>query len=552
MMFVVLAVVLSMCVVMSACSKKEGSDLKASSSSNAAANDPSSDPSNEPSSDPSKRETLSLFMSNSGVETPDSVNLSDNPFINVVKDYANVNLKVEVPPYQDFQTKFNLVMSSGNLPDIVHTYYRDVAETAAEQGAFLDLKKYYDNSPVVQQWITPEMMEFAKSKKGGGYFRIPMANDKTPQGMFNFVRYEFIKKYNDGKFPQSVDEYVDLLRRMKKADPESYPLTNRVVGEAGLGYAGNVLYYWYGALPHSYRVQDGKVLSTFVLPEYRAATELMHQMYEEGILDKEFATNNNDQYWQKLVNRNALLENNSAAELIWRGLTSAAAGGLLENKEFVIAPPLSQFPDVLKDPKYVLSPRNMPINDHGLYISAKTKNPDLAWKVIEGFATKDLFEAIYWGKEGSEYVIKDGGREPVLEKIQSEDRNWALQLALIPGFSAGGEIEKAQAKMKYNPEYFKAVYDSLDASQELMKTATLSLLNFFPPSDEINKKTGEKTAFIAKATVEAIMGNITMEQFDQRVQEFHQKFDFIYDDYTKFLTDNKEMLLENGVIEAGW
>lgn len=537
-LFVLSASLLSVVLIISACSNS--SNTGEESVGNSSANEPA------------KRETLTMIMSNSGVDTPDSIDPSDNPFINIIEDYANVDLTVEVPPYQDFQSRFNLVMSSGNLPDIVHTYYSEVAEKAGDEGAFLDLKEYYDNSPMVQQWITPEMMEFAKSKVSGSYYRIPNSYVAGYKGLFNFVNYEFLEQFNDGKFPASIEEYIEVFRRMKQADPNSYPITNRVVGTAGLGYAGNVLYYWYGAVPFDYRVQNGKVLSTFTLPEYRAATELMRRMYNEGILDVEFATVTGEQYSRSLVNGKALLENNWAIELIWRQISGTWGGGLLEGKKFVIAPPLTKYPDVLSDPKYVLAKAPSPIGNHGLYISANTKNPDLAWKVIEGFASNELFEAVWWGKEGSEYTIENGERVPIPEKMQSPDRSYSLQYSIIPGFSAGNDIEKAQVRLKYDEEYYKLLFETIDASQELMKNASRSLIPFAPPSEDINKKKGEEESFITQATVEAIMGRITMEQFDQRVQEFQNSFGFIYDYYTDFLTKNKAMLLDFGVTEAGW
>ncbi|MDF2815218.1 MAG: peptide permease, partial [Paenibacillus sp.] len=127
---------------------------------------------------------LSMFMNNSGLEhfPLDTTDPSNNPFINVVEKISNVDLKIEVPPYKDFLTKFNLLLSSGQLPDILHTNYPDPTYKAAREGAFIDLKAYYDKSPIVKKYITPQMMELAKDPASGKYWRIPMAYEKGPQG----------------------------------------------------------------------------------------------------------------------------------------------------------------------------------------------------------------------------------------------------------------------------------------------------------------------------------------------------------------------------------
>jgi len=67
-----------------------------------------------------ERVTLHMFMGNSGVPHPEGLDPNDNWFCKIIEDYANVDLIYEVPAYQDFVTKLNLLLASGNLPDIVH------------------------------------------------------------------------------------------------------------------------------------------------------------------------------------------------------------------------------------------------------------------------------------------------------------------------------------------------------------------------------------------------------------------------------------------------
>ena len=65
-----------------------------------------------------ERVTIHMFMGNSSLAHPADLDPSDNWAINVVEDYANVDLIVEVPNYQEWATKHRLLLASGNLPDI--------------------------------------------------------------------------------------------------------------------------------------------------------------------------------------------------------------------------------------------------------------------------------------------------------------------------------------------------------------------------------------------------------------------------------------------------
>ncbi len=116
------------------------------------------------SGDTGERVKLRMFFGDSGSAVPSGTDVSDEPFINIVEDYANVDLEVIQPAYADFQTQFNLMMTSGDLPDIIHCWFTDDCMKYGDQGAFIDLKEYYDNSPVVQNVISPEVMELSKSR----------------------------------------------------------------------------------------------------------------------------------------------------------------------------------------------------------------------------------------------------------------------------------------------------------------------------------------------------------------------------------------------------
>lgn len=494
-----------------------------------------------------ERMKMNMFMGDSGLNYPEGVDPSNNAYINIVEEYANVDLELEVPSAQDFQTKFNLMMSSGKLPDVVHTWFPSEAEKNGDNGAFIDLKALYDKSPIVQKWVTPEMMELAKSKSGH-YYRIPMPAAAGPQGQGVVARYDIVMKYNDGKWPETVEEWVALLRKIKKAEPDSVLMSSMVSGDAGLTYTFLPFFYWYGALPYTTRVQDGKVVSTFTLPEYKAAVEIMKQMYSEGILDKEFATNDAAKYGANFK-KNMLFMVNGANQYI----PSNRPKFPTPEAEWQFAPALKQYPSVLKDVKYAQTKGQPPITAHGLYISSQTKDKERAWKVIEGFASQQLHDLIFWGKEGEDYTVADGKKVPVDgEGLANTKKYFALHLALLFGFDRSKEPSIAAAEKVLKKDELQRSLDGLNRLGKEAETNGLAVNSFLISSENALLKTPEANKFITQATVEAVMGAITMEQFDQKVQEFSKKYGFIYEESTKYMNDNKQRLKEMGVKEIDW
>jgi len=496
---------------------------------------------------------LRMFMGNSGVPHPPGVNPSDNFYINVVKKYAGVDLELEVPGYEDFATKTTLMLASGDIPDVVHTWIYNEAIKAAESGAFLDLKSYYDKSPVVQSLITPAMLEYTKTASGH-YFLMPMRWN-SPAGLGNYARYDLLQKYNGGKWPTSVDEWIAALKTIKNALPGTIPISAHI-GTNAIFLYGQTLWYYYGVKPSfGSRIQDGKILADFTLPEYRAAVAMWRQLYTDGILDPEFATNDQPKREQRVENNNVVLLTDSAEQP--RGYAAYLAEHGHPDWTFAIAPPLKTYPSVLRDVKYTrMSYLNLPVllKWHGVYVSAKSKYKDKAWKVVEAFASPELRDAIIWGQQGVQYNIVDGKRVADPKGMADPNHTWALHLAILWGFPTitFSPVKTAEFESKIGADKLKILDDGLATWQKDAEANGIDRTAFLPTIDEVSKKMGDADAFAAEAATQAIIGRISMDDFDAKVAEYNRTYGWIWDQLTKQFQDNKEMLRTNGVKTVDW
>lgn len=522
----------------------------------ACSKDPSS---NEGDSDNKGRVAISMFMGDSGLPHPEGVDPENNKFINIVKEQAGVDLKLEVPSYADFPTRFNLMLASGKMPDLVQTYLVDETYRAARQGAFIDLKEYYDNSPQVQKYITKEMMEFAKDPVTGKYWRIPMAWEAGPQGSgVNMMRGELIDKYNNGIWPKSVEEWIEFFKVVKKEIPDAVIMSNAASGDNVFTGGGSVIYFWYGAVPYGWRIQDGEIIPNVLLPEFREATLVMKDLYDQGLLDPEFATTDDSRYNEKVINNTVLLQVNSADQIAPGAVyykTEKSLPPHAKEVKWLFAPPLKEYPKVLKDKKYAEPKMGLPIITHGLYISSSSKHPDEAWKVIEAFASDELYESIFWGYEGEgvTYNTVDGKRVPTDKIGPGTEDYWSLHLALVFGFLEGQDAKVASHRLALGDKYTDEVYNSIYAMDQIARENGIGELPGYVAPDEAVLKASEARLAINSFTVEAIMGKITMEQSDQRVKQWEAQFrDVIYGPMQKYLDENKEMLIRQGVKHAGW
>jgi len=502
-----------------------------------------------------ERIKMTMFYNEAGIKTPPGFDRSNNPLVKIVEDYANVDLEFDIPPYAEYTTKHNLVLSSGKLPDIFHSTIPDETFKAARDGAFIDLKKYYDNSPMLQKVVTPAMMELGKDPVSGKYFRIPMAYDKGPQGAGILARFDLVQKYNSGKWPTSVPEWIDLMRKIKKAEPDSIPMTFRIIGDNMFAYGGGTIYGLYGASPYDWRIEGGKVIPNVMTAEFKEASKVMRDLYTEGLLDKEFATTDSTKYNQKLAEKNVLWQWNNMDQILpyQVTLTLPTATGNQKSQIWGVAPPLTTNPAVLKDRKYAMGGVGLPITTHGMYIPTSNKNPDRTFKVIEGFAQEQLKDKIFWGDEGNTYTMKDGKRVADPAKMSAEDHAWKRQFAFLFGYTDGQDAQNANFEAQLGKEIFTNIQNGMKVMQKEAEAIGLAGMIGYAEPDEVLKKNAEIMQAINKFTSEYIMSRISEQEFNAAIVDWEKKYRSLkYDPLQKFLDANKDDLIKKGYKKAGW
>ncbi|MDF2648938.1 MAG: hypothetical protein K0Q73_4743, partial [Paenibacillus sp.] len=411
-------------------------------------------------------------------------------------------------------------------------------------------------SPALQKIVTPQMMELGKDPTSGKYFRIPMAYDKGPQGGGLMIRYDLVQKYNGGKYPGTVEEYIELMRKIKKADPTSIPFSFRVIGDNMFAYGGAIIFGMYGInTPYDYRIEGGKVIPNVMTAEFKEAVKVMRDLYAEGILDPEFATTDGAKYFPKLADKNVLMQWNTTDQVLpWQvSMTAASATPGQKTQIWSFAPPLTKYPSVLKDRKYAIAGQGSPISGHGLYIPTSNKNPDRTFRVIEALASEKLKDAMFWGDEGDTYTVKDGKKVANPDKMSAEEHTWKRQYAFILGYTDGQDAQNANFEAKLGKEVYTQISNDMKVLAKEAEAIGLAGMPGYAEPADVLKKNAEIMQAINKFTTEAIMGRITMAEMDTAILAWEKNFRALkYDPIQKHLDANKDALIKSGFKKAGW
>lgn len=214
----------------------------------------------------------------------------------------------------------------------------------------------------------------------------------------------------------------------------------------------------------------------------------------------------------------------------------------------LVAPPLKTYPSVVKDAKYTQPFRGTGITGHGMFISSKCKEPDRAWRVIEGFACDELYERIFWGWEGETYTVENGKRIPKTEVLSNvEKHRYGAAHATIFGFNNAQDVAETGAAIGLGDEYFNKIRSHIEVTDKMARTNGVSPFAFVKNSDEANKKSAEANDEVFAISTEYVMSKINSEQYDQRVAEWIKKYGFIAEEQTKYINEHKEEFKSKGV-----
>lgn len=238
-------------------------------------------------------QTLTWWVSMSGHVSAHSKSLNETPYAKGLIERTGINIEFIHPPIGQEKEKFNLMIASDELPDIIeydwlNSYPGGPEKAIAEKtiislneilelGLSPNLKKIYDEHP-----------EYAKEMQTGegNFYSYPFIvddDDVLSTYMGGMVRKDLLEDLGL-EAPETIEEWENVLRAFKAAGVE-VPLTMRL-NNSNVGNMSAFLSA-FGTVGTFY-VEDGVVKYGPYEPAYKEWVTLMAKWFEEGLLDNNF------------------------------------------------------------------------------------------------------------------------------------------------------------------------------------------------------------------------------------------------------------------------
>lgn len=331
------------------------------------------------------------------------------PILDTIEQKTHVRLKVEALSGSNYGDKKNALIATNSMPDILGVSNTDIQQYA-RTGIFLPISDYMQYLPHFKKLIA-DRPEVNKLKVDGKLYGFPILQHYrigvAPQAM---IRTDLLKK-NNLPIPTTFDQFFNDLKALKSIYPDKIPFTTRngtiymlgqlayPMGSGGFaGFSGNPVYYEPTLKKYVYGPSTDK---------FKNVVSYVNKMYEDGLLDPDYAVNTKDMAFEKLSSGKALayFDNNTFAARNF----NPALKKIDPNAKIEMLPPMKNSYGETRSYRYQ---RDWLTDNYA--ISSKVKNPIPLLKMFDWMYSNDGTMTTNFGVEGQDYVMNNGS--PVIKQ----------------------------------------------------------------------------------------------------------------------------------------
>jgi putative aldouronate transport system substrate-binding protein len=342
-------------------------------------------------------------------------------FWSELKKLTNVSFTTTDVPLSDYNNKRSLIIGAGDAPLIMPKTYPSQEEPFVASGAILAVSDYLDLMPnlkdKIDKWNLKADIDTSR-QADGKFYLLPGVHEDVWIDYTLAVRTDIMRKLNL-QTPTTWDEFYEVLKAMKAANPSIYPFSERFSQSPPNEPAGNL----FRLLGDSYGVMAGwnyqagaswdadakKFEFSGAMEQYRQILEYLAKLVKEGLLDPESFTQSDDQARQKLAAGKAFVISSNAQTIVndYRKDLSKIPGATIEK----IPVPMGPLGDVKRGTRL----------ENGVMLSAKakeSKNFVAMMQLIDWLWYSDKGnEFAKWGVEGVTYTKDGSGKRTLMPDI---------------------------------------------------------------------------------------------------------------------------------------
>ena len=400
----------------------------------------------------------------------------DNPVAKAITEATGVTLDVSYPVASQGDAKEDvaLMIANDESPDMI--YAKGSATDLYQAGALIDMTDLIEKyGPNIKKMYGAEMEKLKWSQDDPGIYQLSYAgvNQKTlTTGGSCQIQWAALKE-NDYKYPKTLDEYEKMIKSYLAAHPKT---------EDGLDMIGITMsasdWHWMITLGNpagliadaspdngQWIIDDEyNVHYKHVTDEEKEYFKWLCRMYNEGILDPNFATQTDDDYIAKVASGRVVAITDAEWHYSQCEATLVADGKV--DQTYVGLPVTLREDQVEKALLYQGTTVGW-----GIGITKSCEDPVRAIKFLDYLCSDEGQILYHWGIEGENYFLDDNGQpyrtDEEVAKAQS-DPDYAKNTGIdnYTGFPIYGTGSYSEDGFPYTPTTKESVIANYNTAEK--------------------------------------------------------------------------------------
>lgn len=243
--------------------------------------------------------TLGQMSGTNNSNLLDGNTYEDNAYTRYLKKILNIqNENIYMESEDRYDEFINILIKDQTLPDVLVISDRGMLKELVENDLVEDLTEVYQNctSKRIKEMFESYGSGLLESVKfDGKLMAIPeTVTDHGPRLMW--LRKDWIDELGLEE-PKTLEDAFDIVEafvqnRMGTAEgeePVGLVCDTDLVGSTSSSYSVDPVFDKFGSSPHKWINQNGEIVYGSVTEETRNALSYLHELYERGVLDQNFA-----------------------------------------------------------------------------------------------------------------------------------------------------------------------------------------------------------------------------------------------------------------------
>ncbi|TFE19895.1 extracellular solute-binding protein [Cohnella luojiensis] len=444
------------------------------------------------------------------------------PFFQDWQKKTGVKLKFTAPPAGQAKETLNVMLASGELPDMIEfnflSEFPGGPEKAIGDGYILKLNDLIDkHAPNLKKFLqeNPAIDKMVKTDNGSYY-------------AFPFIRYDEYLRVFQGPIvrkdwldelglpvPETIDEWTTMLRAFKEKKGAAAPFAvNSKPRFFNDSYNGAIM----GAfgVKRDFYQKDGSIKFGPAESGFKEYLRLFQTWYKEGLIDKNIATADGKAVDSNMASgaTGATIGNAGGGIGKWQPLVEAN-----DPKALLVAAP---YPVLNKGDTPMFGQKDNAYSSGGIVaVTASSKDPELAVKLLDYGYSEEGRMFFNFGTEGVSYNMVDGYPKYTDLLMKNPDK---LAPAQAMSLYVRGSYNGPFIQDKRYAEQFFARQTQRDAVDIWKKTdvAKYALPPLTPTPEESSEYAtimNDINTLVDEMTLKIILGSESIDKFESYVDK---------------------------------